>query len=87
MAEIREQDANATTLLMTCLGVILVQFDFHSKCEECQKKDCQLKLICSLCVSVLRDSHDMAEHFFLTKDPSPIPEKDLFRKLKWLHLL
>jgi len=30
---------------------------------------------------MLRDSHDTAEHFFLRKDPFPIPEKGLFGKL------
>jgi len=48
VAEIQEQDANATALPMTSLGISLVQFDFHSKPEECQNKDFQLKLICPL---------------------------------------
>lgn len=86
-AEIQEQDAKATTLLMTCLSVILVQFDFHSKSREHQNKNCQLKSICLLCVSVVRIVMTQQSNIFITKDSSPIPEKDLVRKLKCLHLL
>lgn len=86
MVEIQEQDAKAT-LPMTCLSVILVQFDFHSKSGEYWKKNHQLKIICPLCVSVLRIVMKEQINIFITKDSSPIPEKDLLRKLKCLHLL
>lgn len=75
--------------LQTCprLRCHSVQFDFHSKSGEHWNKNHQLKIICPLCVSALRIVMTQQSNIFITKDSSPISEKDLFRKLKCLHLL
>lgn len=46
-----EGDANATALAVTCLGIILVQFDFHSASGKRQKKECQLKQVLHVSIS------------------------------------